>query len=92
MCGFRMPDMSTFIRQLMDPRPLVMVSGHSGNFEVGGVLGGLMGFPTFAVARSLDNPLLDRFINRFASANRPIPVAETGQCRQVDACCRKAVR
>ena len=42
-------DMSIFIHKFMDPRPLVTVSGHFGNFEVAGVLGGLMGFPTFAV-------------------------------------------
>ena len=39
-------DIELFIRQLLSPRPVVMVSGHFGNFEVGGITAGLLGFPT----------------------------------------------
>jgi len=32
---------------------------------LGGYLMGLFGFPTYTVARKLDNPFLDRFVNEF---------------------------
>ncbi len=54
-----------FVRTLLSGRPLVVISGHFGNFELGGYLMGLFGFPTFTVARALDNRFLDRFVNDF---------------------------
>jgi Kdo2-lipid IVA lauroyltransferase/acyltransferase len=58
-------DQELFVRTLLSGRPLVLISGHFGNFELGGYLMGLFGFPTYTVARALDNPYLDRFINDF---------------------------
>jgi len=46
-------------------RPPLMVTGHYGNWEVAGYMLGLLGFRTYAIARPLDNPHLDRFIRRF---------------------------
>lgn len=54
---------------LIDYRPLVVVSGHFGNFEMGGFITGLLGMPSYTVARPLDNPHLDQFINRFRAYN-----------------------
>ncbi len=54
-----------FVRTLLCGRPLVLISAHFGNFELGGYLMGLFGFPTYTVARRLDNRYLDRFINDF---------------------------
>ena len=54
---------------LVDYRPLVTVSGHVGNFEFGGYFTGLLGMPSFTVARKMDNPYIDRFINRFRGQN-----------------------
>jgi KDO2-lipid IV(A) lauroyltransferase len=54
-----------FVRTLLSGRPLVLISAHFGNFELGGYLMGLFGFPTYTVARKLDNPYLDRFVNEF---------------------------
>lgn len=58
-------NMELFVRTLLSGRPLVLVSAHYGNFELGGYLMGLFGFPTYTVARRLDNPYLDRFVNDF---------------------------
>ena len=58
-----------FIRALLDRRAKVLVSGHFGNFEVGGYLLGIFGFPGAAVARPLDNPLLDRYVAQFRSGS-----------------------
>jgi KDO2-lipid IV(A) lauroyltransferase len=54
-----------FVRTLLSGRPLVLISAHFGNFELGGYLMGLFGFPTYTVARRLDNRYLDRFVNDF---------------------------
>src|SRR5438132_8330116 len=43
---------------LLSGRPLLLVTAHFGNWEVGGYLLGLLGFSTYAVARPLDNPYL----------------------------------
>jgi KDO2-lipid IV(A) lauroyltransferase len=53
------------VRTLLSGRPLVLISAHFGNFELGGYLMGLFGFPTYTVARRLDNRYLDRFVNDF---------------------------
>jgi Kdo2-lipid IVA lauroyltransferase/acyltransferase len=53
------------VRGLLDDRPVLVVSSHLGNFEVGGYILGVLGFPTYTVARTLDNPYLDRFLNQF---------------------------
>lgn len=58
-------DLESFVRTLLSGRPLVVISAHYGNFELGGYLMGLFGFPTYTVARELDNRYLDAFVNRF---------------------------
>ncbi len=50
---------------LQEDRPIILITAHFGNFEIGGFLLGLLGYPTFSVARKLDNPYLDRFISEF---------------------------
>ncbi len=61
----RIVDLESFVRTLLSGRPLVVISAHYGNFELGGYLMGLFGFPTYTVARQLDNPYLDRWVNQF---------------------------
>lgn len=53
------------LKVLVERRPLVLVTGHYGNFEMAGYLAGVFGFSTYTVARTIDNPYLDRFINKF---------------------------
>jgi KDO2-lipid IV(A) lauroyltransferase len=72
------------VRHLLDTRPTLMVSGHFGNFELGGFVTGVLGFPTYTVARRLDNPLLDRYVNRFRSANGQFIVPKENSARQID--------
>ncbi|MDR1382302.1 MAG: lysophospholipid acyltransferase family protein [Planctomycetaceae bacterium] len=54
---------------LHNDRPLIMVTGHFGNFEAGGYLLGILGYPSYSVARKLDNPYLDKFIRTFREAS-----------------------
>jgi Kdo2-lipid IVA lauroyltransferase/acyltransferase len=50
---------------LLKPRPVLIVTGHFGNWELAGFALGLFGFRTFAIARVLDNPHLERFLKQF---------------------------
>ena len=65
-----MADVFTFrnrdetVRALCSGRPVLILGGHFGNWEVGNVAFGAFGFPVNAVARDLDNPYLHEwFLN-----------------------------
>lgn len=53
------------VKYLLMERPKALVSGHFGNFEIGGFVTGLIGFPGYTVARKMDNPYLDRWVKSF---------------------------
>jgi Kdo2-lipid IVA lauroyltransferase/acyltransferase len=50
---------------LLSGRPLLLVTGHFGNWEMAGYVLGLLGFRTCAIARTLDNPHLNAFLLKF---------------------------
>ena len=50
------------VEGLLCGRPLLFVTGHLGNWELGGYVLGLLGFSTYAIARKLDNPYLNDFL------------------------------
>ena len=72
-------------RLLLDDRPTIMISGHFGNFEMSGYFLGLFGFPTYTIARPLDNPFLDRFLQRFRGATGQYMLPKQGSAKQVAA-------
>src|SRR5512135_838576 len=53
------------VDRLLRGGPLIMLTGHFGNWEMAGYLFGVFGFPLHSVARTLDNPYLDRFLRTF---------------------------
>ena len=59
------PEPGRLLNALTSGRPLMLVTGHLGNWELGNFLLGLLGIRTSAIARKLDNPHLHRFIKRF---------------------------
>jgi KDO2-lipid IV(A) lauroyltransferase len=73
---------------MLSLRPKVLVSGHFGNFELSAYLTGLFGFPGYAIARPLDNPYLDRFVNRFRAAQGQYILPKDGSSAQIDAVLR----
>lgn len=76
-------DEQRMTERLIDYRPLVVVSGHYGNFEMGGYVLGLLGMGSYSVARTLDNPYLDRFINRFREKNGQFLLPKDGSAAAV---------
>ena len=53
------------LARLLDGGPLIMLTGHFGNWEMAGYLFGVFGFPPNSVARTLDNPYLDAYLKTF---------------------------
>jgi Kdo2-lipid IVA lauroyltransferase/acyltransferase len=59
-------------------RPLIILTGHYGNWELAGYLFGLFGFPTVSVARTLDNPFLERYLRAFRERTGQSLIPKTG--------------
>jgi KDO2-lipid IV(A) lauroyltransferase len=70
---------------ILDRRPTVFVSGHFGNFEIGGMTMGLFGFSSYAVARELDNPHLERMLRRLRESRGQIMLPKDGSATQIQA-------
>lgn len=81
---FSIADRRPLVTALLDQRPLVLVAGHFGNFELGGFLCGVLGAPTYTVARTLDNPFLDRFINDFRQRTGQFILPKDGSSDMVE--------
>jgi KDO2-lipid IV(A) lauroyltransferase len=60
-----LPGGRAIVTALLSGRPVMFVTGHVGNWEMGGYALGLFGFRTYAIARRLDNTWLDGFLLRF---------------------------
>ncbi len=71
------------IDRLLTDRPLLLVTGHFGNWEVAGYVLGRFGFRAHAVARPLDNPFLDRFLERFRESTGQRILAKTGDFNRI---------
>lgn len=76
-------DKKLMTRYLTDYRPLVAVSGHYGNFEMAGYATGLVGNPSYTIARKLDNPFLDKFVNHFRGTNGQFILPKDGSATMV---------
>jgi KDO2-lipid IV(A) lauroyltransferase len=59
-------------------RPLIFLTGHYGNWELAGYIFGLFGYPTVSVARTLDNPYLERYLRAFREKTGQSLIPKTG--------------
>lgn len=62
---FRLKGNQRFFEALLGDRPLLIVTGHFGNWELSGCAMSQLGFPLHAIARPLDNPYLDAFLRSY---------------------------
>ncbi|MEM9586581.1 MAG: lipid A biosynthesis acyltransferase [Planctomycetota bacterium] len=74
----------TMLKHLLSERPTVIVTGHFGNFEIGGYLIGMLGVSTTTIARKLDNVFLDRWVKRFRSAKGQQMVDKEGCAAEIE--------
>lgn len=77
-------DVAPLMRLLVGERPVIVVTGHFGNFELGGYALGVLGFPTYTVARNLDNPYLDRYLAGFRAATGQHLIPKNGGYDQIE--------
>ena len=80
----KLRNVAPLMRQLISDRPVIVVTGHFGNFELGGYALGILGFPTFTVARNLDNPYLDRYLASFRAATGQHLIPKNGGYEQIE--------
>lgn len=78
------------VDRLVSDRPVILLTGHLGNWELLGVLLATLGFELDAIARPLDNPRLDdwimgirqkrglRIITKFDATERMVEVLDRG--------------
>jgi KDO2-lipid IV(A) lauroyltransferase len=68
---------------LRSGRPVMLVMGHFGNWEIALYGLGLLGFRVHAIARPLDNPYLDRYIRNFRERTGQTMLAKTGDVTRI---------
>ncbi len=85
----RLEQPELLVKVLLDERPAILVSGHFGNFELSGFMLGVLGFPTYTVARPLDNPYLHDFVGRFRGATGQHIIPTKGGYDQILAVLRR---
>jgi KDO2-lipid IV(A) lauroyltransferase len=72
------------LRHALSKRPAVSVAGHFGNFEICGFMAGFWGMRTYTVARTLENPYLDRLVLRFRQVMGQRILPKIGSANQAD--------
>ena len=80
----RIGDKRRLVKYLLEPRSSVLISGHFGNFEIASFTAGLLGIPTYAIARTLDNPYINDFIHQFRSKHGQYILPKDGSAGQVE--------
>jgi KDO2-lipid IV(A) lauroyltransferase len=80
-----LPNGRRLVDALLQGRPLLFVTGHYGNWELGGYILGLLGFRTWAIARPLDNPYLDEFLRSFRERTGQGILAKHGDFDKIEA-------
>lgn len=82
---------SDALRVVLDNRGIIVVTGHFGNWELIGYVIGALGIRTYAIARPIDNPYIERWllstreetgqtiINKFGATDAMIRVIERQQ-------------
>jgi KDO2-lipid IV(A) lauroyltransferase len=79
------PQIALMVDCLLSGRPLLLTTGHFGNWEIGGCTIALLGFTTHAIARPLDNPYIDEYLRRFREVTGQRLLAKKGDFDQMQA-------
>ncbi len=72
------------VEGLLSERPLLVVTGHFGNWELAGYALGLCGFKTYAIARVLDNPFLEKWLKKFRQKTGQTILAKKGDFDRIN--------
>lgn len=72
----RLVGAEAIVSAMLEQRPTLIVTAHYGNWEFAGYALGAFGVRSYAIARTLDNPYLDRFLKRFRQATGQTIIAK----------------
>lgn len=61
----RLVDFDILTRCAKEGRGVIIIIGHLGNWEVGGLAVTMAGYPIQSLARTINNPWMDRYLTRF---------------------------
>ena len=81
----RLTNMAESMRLMIQRRqPIVMVTGHFGNWEIAAYTMSVLGFPVYAVARALDNPYLNDYLTGLRQRSGLTILDKKGATMQMD--------
>ena len=84
--------LSNVIRLFVEDKPALFLTGHIGNWEVLGYILSLLGFPMNAIARPIDNPLINDWLLGLREAHGMKVITKFGASSEVDDIVRKGGR
>jgi KDO2-lipid IV(A) lauroyltransferase len=73
------------LRHVLQKKPVLLVTGHYGNWEMGGYLFGVYNFAPYSIYRKLDNPWLDRWLRQFREHTGQKMIPKKGGFDQMEA-------
>jgi Kdo2-lipid IVA lauroyltransferase/acyltransferase len=73
------------VNAILSGRPVLLITGHFGNWEVAGYVTGVLGLKSYAIARELDNPYLERYLQRFRQKTGQTILFKTGDFDRINA-------
>ena len=76
---------SDVVRAICSGRPVLVLSGHYGNWEMSVAVLGVFGFSMSVVARALDNPYFDEWFERFRKHTGHRMINKKGAFKQMEA-------
>ena len=79
----RLVNAEPLLSLLHQDRPVILATGHFGNFEIGGFSLGVLTYPSHSVARTLDNPYLHRFITQFRESTGQYLISKNGGAPEI---------
>ena len=79
----RLKGATSLLSLLHQDRPVILVTGHFGNFEIGGFSLGVLTYPSHSVARTLDNPFLNRFVKDFRESTGQFLISKNGGANDI---------
>ena len=72
------------VRALTSGRPVILLSGHFGNWEMSIAAFGIFGFKMAVVARALDNPYLDNWFRNFRESTGHTMIDKRGGSKRMN--------
>jgi KDO2-lipid IV(A) lauroyltransferase len=84
-CEYASPEQArTCLSLFLGDRPVLLVTGHFGNWEISGYIQALLGFPGYAIARPIDNPYLDAWLRRWRQERGQQIIAKKGEFDRIE--------